>query len=105
MRLPIVTSSVLRSLVVGHRRSRDHEGLTVEQRAKVLQRGHRKTRTPFVGELLTDQRIQHPGRDGDLHVIGELDDHAVGRIASEPTDDLYVFAVERMVSVVNDGGG
>jgi hypothetical protein len=55
--------------------------------------------------LLTRQRIQHPGRDSHLHVIGELDDDAISRIASEPTDDLYVFAVERMVAVVNDGRG
>jgi len=103
MRLRIVTSCVLRSPVVGHRRHRDQEGLTVEQRAKVLQRGHGKARSNFVGELLTDQRIQHPGRDGHLHVIREPDDHAVSRIAAEATDDLYVFAVERMVSVVNDG--
>jgi hypothetical protein len=58
----------------------------------------------FVGELLTDQRIQHPGWDGHLHVIRELDDHAICRIAAESTDDLYVFAVEGMVTVVNDGG-
>jgi hypothetical protein len=57
-----------------------------------------------VGELLTDQRIQHPGRDGHLHVIRELDDHAVRRIASEPPNDLYVFTVEGMVTVVNDRG-
>jgi hypothetical protein len=56
----------------------------------------------FVGELLTDQRIQHPGRDGHLHVIREFDDHAVRRIASKPPNDLYVFAVEGMVTVVND---
>ena len=58
----------------------------------------------FVGELLTDQRIQHPGRDGHLHVIRERDDHAVGRIASEPPNDLYVFTLEGMVTVVNDRG-
>jgi len=104
MRLRIVTSCVLRSPVLGHRH-RDQEGLTVEQRAKVLQRGHGQARLTFVGELLTDERIQHPGRDGHLHVIRKLDDHAISRIASEPTDDLYVFAVERMVTVVNDGGG
>jgi len=105
MRLRIVTSYVLRSSVVGHRRHRDQEGLTVEQRAKVLQRGHRKARPTFVGELLTSQRIQHPSGDGHLHVIRELDDHAISRIAAEAPDDLYVFAVERMVTVVNDGGG
>ena len=59
----------------------------------------------FVGELLTDQRIQHPGRDGHLHVIRERDDHAISCIAAEATDDLYVLAVELMVSVVNDGRG
>ena len=64
--------------------------LTVEQRAKVVQRGHRNARLTFVGELLTGHRIQHPGWDGHLHVIRELDDHAVGRIAPEPTDDRYV---------------
>jgi hypothetical protein len=58
----------------------------------------------FVAELLTDERIQHPGRDGHLHVIRELDDHTVRRIASEPPNDLYVFAVEGMVTVVNDRG-
>lgn len=58
----------------------------------------------FVGELLTHKRIQHPGWDGHLHVIGELDDHAVRRIASEPPNDLYVFTVEGMVPVVNDRG-
>ena len=57
----------------------------------------------FVGELLTDQRIQHPGRDGHLHVIRELDDHAVRRIASEPPNDRYVFAVKGMVTIVDDG--
>jgi len=56
----------------------------------------------FVGELLTDQRIQHPGRDGHLYVIRELDDDAISRIPPEPADDLYVFAVKRMVAVVND---
>ena len=58
----------------------------------------------FVGELLTDHRIQHPGRHGHLHVIRERDDHAVRRIASEPPNDLYVFTVEGMVTVVNDRG-
>jgi hypothetical protein len=105
MRLPIVTSGVLGFISLGHRRHRDQEGLTVEQRAKVVQRGHRNTRSNFVGELLTGKRIQHPGRDSHLHVIGELDDDAISRIASEPTDDLYVFAVERMVAVVNDRWG
>jgi len=89
--------------VGGHRR--DHEALAVEQRAKVVQRGHRNPRTTFVGELLTEQRIQHPGRDSHLHVIRELDDDAISRIPTEPADDLYVFAVKRMVTVVNDGGG
>ena len=70
-----------------------------------MQRGDRNARSPFVGELLTGQRIQHPGRDGHLHVIRELDDHAISRIAPEPPDDFYVFAVKRMVTVVNDGGG
>jgi len=56
----------------------------------------------FVGELLTDQRIQHPARDGHLHVIRERDDHAVRRIASEPPNDLDVFTVEGMGTVVND---
>ena len=83
--------------------ARDHEALTVEQRAKVTQRGHRDARTNFTGELLTGKRIQHPGRDGHLHVISKLDDHAIRCLASEPTDDRYVFAVERMVMVVNDG--
>ena len=58
----------------------------------------------FVGELLTHQRIQHPGRDGHLHVIRERDDDAVRRIAAEPPNDLYVFTVEGMVTVVNDRG-
>ena len=87
----------------GHRRHRDHEALTVEQRAKVVQRGHRNARANFVGELLTGKRIQHPGRDSHLHVIRELDDDAISRIPAEPPDDLYVFAVKRMVPVVNDG--
>jgi hypothetical protein len=59
----------------------------------------------FVGELLTDKRIQHPGRDGHLHVIRERDDHAISRIAPEPTNDGYVFPMEGMVPVVNDGWG
>ena len=88
--------------MVGCSHGRDHDALTVEQRAKVEQRGDRNAGSTFVGELLTDQRIQHPGRDGHLHVIREFDDHAVSRIAPEPTDDFYVFAVEGMVTVVND---
>ena len=83
-------------------RRRDHDWLTVQQRAKFAQRGDREARVLFVGELLTGKRIQHPGRDGHLHVISELDDHAISRIAPKPTNDLYVFAVERMVTVVND---
>ena len=105
MRSRIVTSFVLGSTSVGYSRRHDQQGLTVNQRAKVVQRGHRNTRSIFVGELLTGQRIQYPGRHRHLHVICELDDHAVRRVASEPTDDLYVFAVERMVPVVNDGWG
>src|SRR3982074_2806555 len=54
---------------------------------------------------MTGQRMQHPGRYGHLHVIRELDDHAICHIAAESTDDLYVFAVEGMVTIVNDGGG
>jgi len=102
MRSPIVTSCVGESISRGHHR-RDQQRLTVEQRAKVAQRGHRNTRSHFVGELLTSQRIQHPGRDGHLHVIRKLDDHAISRIAPQPTNNLYVFAVKRMMSVVNDG--
>ena len=105
MRSRIVTSCVWGSIRVGHRRGRDHPALNVEQRAKVVQRRHRNARSNFVGELLTDHRIQHPGRDGHLHVIRELDDDAIGRIAPEPTDDLYGFAVKRMVTVVNGGSG
>jgi hypothetical protein len=59
----------------------------------------------FVGELLTGERIQHPGRYGHLYVIRELDDHAVRRIASQPPNDRYGFTVEGMVTVVNDRGG
>jgi len=69
-----------------------------------LQRGHRKAHLTFVGELLTGQRIQHPARDGHLHVIRERDDHAIRRIAAEPPNDLYVLTVEGMVTVVNDRG-
>jgi hypothetical protein len=94
MRSPIVTSCVWESV-----------SLTVEQRAKVVQRGHRNTRSNFVGELLTGKRIQHPGRYRHLHVIHKLDDHTVSRVAPEPTNDLYVFAVKRMMSIVNDGWG
>ena len=70
-----------------------------------MQRGDRNAGSTFVGESLTGQRIQHPRRDGHLHVIREFDDHAISRIPPEPTDDLYGFAVKRMVTVVNDGGG
>jgi hypothetical protein len=84
-------------------RPRDHDWLTVQQRAKFAQRRDRQARVLFVGELLTDQRIQHPGRDGHLHVIRELDDHAISRIAAQATNDLYLFAVKRMMPVVNDG--
>ena len=101
----MVTSCVLPSRAVGLRRGRDQEALTVEQRAKVVQRGHRNTRSTFLGEWLTGQRIQHPGRDGHLHVISEPDDHAISGVAPEPTDDLYGFAVKRMVTVVNGGWG
>jgi putative transposase len=59
----------------------------------------------LVGELLTGERIQHPGWDGHLYVIREPDDHAVRRVASEPPNDRYGFAVEGMVAVVNDRGG
>ena len=90
---------------MGHGRGRDHHALTVEQRAKLAQRGHRNARSNFVSELLTGQRIQHPRRDGHLHVIRELEDNAIGRVAPEPADDLYGFAVKRMVTVVNRGWG
>ena len=86
---------------MGH--GRGHHTLTVEQRAKFAQRGHRNARSNFVSELLTGQRIQHPGRDGHLHVIRELEDDAIGRVAPKPADDLYGFAVKRMVTVVNGG--
>jgi hypothetical protein len=35
-------------------RRRDHDWLTVQQRAKFAQRGDREARLLFVGELLTD---------------------------------------------------
>ena len=88
---------------MSHGRAGDHPALTVEQRAKLAQRGHRNPRSNFVSELLTGQRIQHPGRDGHLHVIRELEDDAIGRVAPEPADDRYGFAVKRMVTVVNGG--
>ena len=85
-----------------------HEGdrgqwRAVDQRAQVAQRRPRDTRARVVRELLTGQRIQHPGRDRHVHVVRERNDHAVGRVAPPPTDDRYVFAVERMVTVVNRG--
>ena len=101
MGLGIVTSYVWRSIMVG----RHHDALAVEQRAKVAQRGHHNARSRFIGELLTGQRIQHPARDGHLHVISEFDDHTISRITPEPPNDLYVFAVKRMVAVVNGGWG
>ena len=70
-----------------------------------MQRGHHNARSTFVGELLTDQRIQHPGRDRHVHVIPELEDHTVSGVAPEPADDFYGLAAERMVTVVNGGGG
>jgi len=100
----IITSCVSGPLQGDRGRRRDRDRLTVQQRAQFAQRRDREARVLFVGELLTGNRIQHPGRDGHLYVIREPDDHAVRRIAAEPTDDLYVFAVERMVTVVNDGG-
>jgi len=57
----------------------------------------------FFGSDRRIQSIQHPGRDSHLHVIRQLDDDATSRIPAEPADDLYVFAVKRMVTVVNDG--
>ena len=77
--------------------------LAVDQRAKVAQRRHRDAGARFVRELRTGQRIQHPAGHSDLHVIRQRDDHAVRRLASEPTDDRYRFAVERMVAIVNRG--
>ena len=79
--------------------------MTVQQRAKFAQGRDREARVRFVGELLTGHRIQHPGRNSHLHVIGERDDDALSRIPAEATDDLYRFAVERVVTVVDDGGG
>ena len=105
IRSRIVTSRLLRSLRVDRGRHRDHDWLTVQQRTKFAQRRDREARVLFVGELLTGERIQHPGRDGHLYVIRELDDHAVPRIASQPPNDRYGFAVEGMVTVVNDRGG
>jgi hypothetical protein len=70
-----------------------------------VQRLYRKARSNFVGELLADKRIQHPGRDGHLHVVREFDDHTFGGMSSEPTNDLYAFAVKRVVTVVNDRWG
>jgi hypothetical protein len=46
-------------------------------------------------------RIQHPAGHGDLHLVPELDDDAVGRRVEAP-DNGYGFAAKRMVSIVND---
>jgi hypothetical protein len=104
MRSRIVTSCVLRSPVTGfHRAGRGQPGLTVQELTECTQRRYSNARLRFFSELLTAHRIQHPTGYSDLHLIMQSDDEAVGRGAPEPTDDLYGFAVKRMVTVVNDG--
>jgi len=80
---------------------RGQQRLPVDQRAQIAQGRHGDARVRFVGELLTGQRIQHPGRHGHLHVIRQRDDDTVRGIATQPTDDRDVLAVEGMVTVVN----
>ena len=77
----------------------------VEQLAKIAQGRQADAGSRFLGELRTGQRIQHPGRHGDLNFIRQRDDDAISRMTPEPTDDLYRFAVEWMVTVVDDCGG
>jgi hypothetical protein len=60
-------------------------------------------RSRIVTSCVLRSPIQHPTGYSDLHLIMQSDDEAVGRGAPEPTDDLYGFAVKRMVTVVNDG--
>jgi hypothetical protein len=47
-------------------------------------------------------RIQHPAGHGDLHLVAELDDDAVGPRV-EPPEDRYGFAVKWVVTIVDDG--
>jgi hypothetical protein len=47
-------------------------------------------------------RIQHPAGHGDLYLVAELDDDAVGPRVEAP-DDRYRFVVKRMVTIVDDG--
>jgi hypothetical protein len=104
MRSRIVTSCVSRSPVAGlHRAGRGQPGLTIHELTECTQRRDSNARLRFFSELLTAHRIQHPAGHGDVDVITELDDHAVARRSPEMTDDLYAFAVKRMVTVVDDG--
>jgi hypothetical protein len=46
-----------RSSRLGHDRRRDDDRLAVEHRAKIVQRRDRDAGPPFIGELLTCERI------------------------------------------------
>jgi photosystem II stability/assembly factor-like uncharacterized protein len=41
------------------------------------------------------------GGHGDLYIVAKLYDEAVCRVAPEPADDLYVFAMNGMVTIVD----
>jgi len=74
----------------------------VEQCAQLKQRRHAQTRRGLVVQLPTENGIQHPNRHNQLHcALSYLHDDAVPDVTAEPTDDLHLFARERMVTIVD----
>jgi hypothetical protein len=98
----IITSSVSRSRLAGlHLAGGEQPGATVNELTEFGQRRHSNPGPRVVGELLTGHRIQHPTGHGDLYIVAKLYDEAVCRVAPEPADDLYMFAMNGMVTIVD----
>jgi hypothetical protein len=82
--------------------ARSKQRLTVEELSQLDQRRHGQTRLGFVPKSPTEDGVQHPDGDGEMHsVLAHAHDQAVPAVAPEPPYDLYFFAVEWVVPVVD----
>lgn len=81
---------------------RRKERLTVQELTQLRQRAYVQSRLRLVRQALAEVSVQHPDGDGETDApSAHPHEHAVGRAASEATQDLDLVAAERVVPIVD----
>jgi hypothetical protein len=79
------------------------QGVGIAQGAQRQEGVDAQTRRNGVPDVVTRERIEHPGGQGHLDAIGELNNEAIRGLAPQPPDNLHGLSKAGMVRVTDLG--